>query len=175
MIIRVHEFISLVDFNFHGLVVDKPPSISSVSEKSSAAALGWLQFILLSYFGKWVFNHLNNGYILLFVSFGARPDIKANIPSRCRNRRMFRGSKVANWEMHVTDFWISELRERFRIWTFKLFLFLPSVFWQYDKCYYGFHALDTSRKQLSGKIHNTRTIRLKRSETLQRFGIFLKT
>ena len=52
MIIRVHEFISLVDCNFHGLVVDKPPSISSVSEKSSAAALGWLQFILLSYFGK---------------------------------------------------------------------------------------------------------------------------
>ena len=52
MIIRVHEFISLVDFNFHGLVVDKPPSISSVSEKSSAAALGWLQFILMSYFGK---------------------------------------------------------------------------------------------------------------------------
>ena len=50
MIIRVHEFISLVDSNFHGLVVDKPPSISSVSEKSSAAALGWLLFILLSYF-----------------------------------------------------------------------------------------------------------------------------
>ena len=146
MIIRVHEFISLVDFNFHGLVVDKPPSISSVSEKSSAAALGWLQFILLSYFGKWVFNHLNNGYILLFGSFGARLDIKANIPSRCRNRRMFQGSKVANWEMHVTDFWISELRERFRIWTFNLILFLPSVFWQYDKCYYRFHVLDTSRK-----------------------------
>ena len=52
MIIRVYEFISLVDSNFHGLVVDKPLSISSVSEKSSAAALGWLLFILLSYFGK---------------------------------------------------------------------------------------------------------------------------
>ena len=25
MIVRVHEFISLVDFNFQGLVVDKPP------------------------------------------------------------------------------------------------------------------------------------------------------
>ena len=44
--------VEILDSNFHGLVVDIPPSISSMSEKNSAAAPGWLQFIPLSYFGK---------------------------------------------------------------------------------------------------------------------------
>ena len=81
--------LSLLDSNFHGLVVDIPPSISSMFENNSTAAPGWLQFILLSYFGKWVFNHLNNGYTMLFGPFGARPDIKANIPSCCRKNGCF--------------------------------------------------------------------------------------
>ena len=39
---------------------------------------------------------------MLFGSFGARPDIKANIPSFCIKSGCF--SKVANWEMHVIHF-----------------------------------------------------------------------
>ena len=39
---------------------------------------------------------------MLFGSFGARPDIKANIPSFCIKNGCF--SKVANWEMHVIHF-----------------------------------------------------------------------
>ena len=90
--------LSLLDSNFHGLVVDIPPSISSMFENNSTAAPGWLQFILLSYFGKWVFNHLNNGYTMLFGPFGARPDIKANIPSCCRKMDVsrFQSCKLRN-------------------------------------------------------------------------------
>ena len=47
MRIRVHEFIGLVDSNFHGLVVDRPLSIFSVSGESSTAALGWLQCLTI--------------------------------------------------------------------------------------------------------------------------------
>ena len=62
-----------------------------MSEKNSAAAPGGFSLFCCHILEN---EYLNNGYTMLFGSFGARPDIKANIPSFCIKNGCF--SKVAN-------------------------------------------------------------------------------
>lgn len=97
------DFLWLHDSNFHGLVVDNTFNFFTQSAKefcrcprlAALYTLVKLRSCWREHLEKWAFDHLMLD-LMLFASFGARPDIKVNIPPCWGKKRMFPSSKVAN-------------------------------------------------------------------------------